>query len=49
MVRMFNATCPHCGGKFQCHYEDLRHKKYDLLCPYCGNTFPQEESPLLEE
>ena len=49
MVKMFNVVCPKCEGKFHCHWEDLRHKDYDLLCPYCGYGFPQEESKLIEE
>jgi len=49
MARIFWVTCPHCQGRFYCHYEELRHKKVDLFCPYCNRTFQQEESPLIEE
>lgn len=49
MVKQFIVTCPKCGGKFPCHYEELRHKPIDLLCPHCQHTFPQEESPHIEE
>jgi len=49
MVKMFNAFCPKCQGKFHCHWGDLRHKNHELLCPYCGNMFPQEECPFIEE
>jgi len=49
MVRIFWATCPDCKGRFQCHYEELRHKKIQLLCPYCGNKFLDAESPRIEE
>jgi len=49
MVRIFWATCPDCKGRFQCHWEELRHKGIALLCPYCGKKFLDEESPSIEE
>lgn len=49
MARIFSVVCPECGGKFQCHYSDLRHKRVKLVCPYCGLSFEQEESPQIEE
>jgi hypothetical protein len=49
MVKIFWATCPECKGRFQCHHEELRHKKIPLLCPFCGKRFLDEESPLIEE
>ncbi len=49
MARIFWVTCPDCKGRFYCHYEELRHKEIELLRPYCNRSFPQEESPLIEE
>jgi len=49
MARIFNVVCPDCKRKFQCHYDDLRHKDVKLICPYCHARFDQEESPLIEE
>ncbi len=49
MPRIFWVTCPHCAKRFYCHYDDLRHKAFDLRCPYCEREFPQESSPRLDE
>jgi hypothetical protein len=49
MARIFWVQCPGCAGRFEAHYEELRHKKIQLLCPYCGKQFLDEESPRVEE
>ncbi len=49
MARIFWVTCPRCAGKFYCHYDDLRHTRWELLCPYCSHSFPQEDSPEIRE
>jgi uncharacterized Zn-finger protein len=49
MARIFWVTCPFCTKRFYCHYEDLRHKSYDLRCPYCEREFAQEHSPRIDE
>lgn len=49
MTKIFWVTCPYCLKRFYCHYQDLRHTRWELLCPFCQRTFRQEESPRIEE
>ena len=50
MARIFWVTCPECKGRFEAHYEELRHNRtFPLLCPYCGKRFLDAESPQVEE
>ena len=49
LTKIFWVTCPKCRGEFYCHWQELRHKKIQLLCPYCSHQFLDEESPKIVE
>jgi uncharacterized protein YbaR (Trm112 family) len=50
MARVFWVTCPDCKGRFEAHYDELRHnKEMKLLCPFCGKRFLTEESPHIQD
>ncbi len=49
MVKIFNPTCPRCGGAFHAHHDDLRSAHTQLHCPYCGQRFYVEEADRIVE